>query len=208
MVRVTHTTAHIATALHGCPALCMHISLQGFACLATCSKSLHDDVTAILCAELLRYLDVAVHTAHSTKQQHQSIGRLSEDAPVLWKAVLYHYQAVAWLAALLLRTAAASAADITERLLNLPEMPCLVCVKPLVSAGVRITHAQLLAAADSMVAGAELWVQAQQQLGVETDIPPAAVAICCRGGCCGGDWVRAVRGSGQVHVTCCELHLV
>jgi hypothetical protein len=42
---------------------------------------------------------------------------------------------------------------------------------------VRVSYAQLLAAANSMVAGVEVWVQAQQQLGIQTDIPAAAVAI-------------------------------
>jgi hypothetical protein len=49
---------------------------------------------------------------------------------------------------------------------------------------VRITYAQLLAAAHSMVAGVEVWVQAQQCLGVHTNIPALAAAICC-----GEDWV-------------------
>jgi hypothetical protein len=54
----------------------------------------------------------------------------------------------------------------------------------LVEAGVRISHSQLLHAASSMLAGVEVWVQAQQQLGVQTDIPAVAVAICC-----GDEWV-------------------
>jgi hypothetical protein len=32
----------------------------------------------------------------------------------------------------------------------------------------------------------EVWVQAQQQLGIQTDIPAAAVAICC-----GSNWVSS-----------------
>jgi hypothetical protein len=51
--------------------------------------------------------------------------------------------------------------------------------KALVAAGVRVTYAQLLAAANSMVAGVEVWVQAQDQLGVPADIPQSAVSICC-----------------------------
>jgi hypothetical protein len=43
--------------------------------------------------------------------------------------------------------------------------------------GVRISYAQLLDAANSMVAGVEVWVQAQRQLEIETDISAAAVAI-------------------------------
>jgi hypothetical protein len=49
----------------------------------------------------------------------------------------------------------------------------------LFAAGMRITYAQLLAAADSMVEGVEVWVQAQQALGIDTDIPAIAVAVCC-----------------------------
>jgi hypothetical protein len=49
----------------------------------------------------------------------------------------------------------------------------------LVAAGVRIRYAQLLTAANSMVPGVEVWVQAQQLLGVRTDIPDVAVAVCC-----------------------------
>jgi hypothetical protein len=51
--------------------------------------------------------------------------------------------------------------------------------KQLVAAGMRITLAQLLDAANSMVAGVEVWVRAQQALGITTDIPAPAVAICC-----------------------------
>ncbi|KAF6247231.1 hypothetical protein COO60DRAFT_1649584 [Scenedesmus sp. NREL 46B-D3] len=53
----------------------------------------------------------------------------------------------------------------------------------LLSAGMRIIYAGLLKAAGDMVAGVEVWVQAQQQLGIQSDIPALAVAVCC-----GGDW--------------------
>jgi hypothetical protein len=48
----------------------------------------------------------------------------------------------------------------------------------LVAAGVRTSYAQLIAAANNMVAGVEVWVQAQQQLEVDSDIPAVAQAIC------------------------------
>jgi hypothetical protein len=44
---------------------------------------------------------------------------------------------------------------------------------------VRISYAQLLDAVNSMVPGVEVWVQAQRELGIRTDIARAAVAICC-----------------------------
>jgi hypothetical protein len=49
----------------------------------------------------------------------------------------------------------------------------------LVAADERVRFEPLLAAASSMVAGAEVWVQAQHEQGISTDIPAAAVAICC-----------------------------
>jgi hypothetical protein len=98
-----------------------------------------------------------------------------------------HYEAVAWLAALLLRTTPATQAAVTKQLLELPAVP-LDCATQLVAAGLRITFAQLLAAVDSMVAGVEVWVQAQHHLGIPSNIPPVAVAMCC-----GVYWVSLVQ---------------
>jgi hypothetical protein len=84
---------------------------------------------------------------------------------------------VAWLAVLLLRRAPATGAAVTKKLLSLPDA-ALKDAEQLVAAGMRITYAQLLDAANSMVAGVEVWVQAQQALGIKTDIPAVAVAIC------------------------------
>jgi hypothetical protein len=75
----------------------------------------------------------------------------------------------------LLPTAART--GIAERIICLPAVsPCLA--QQLVSAGVRINCKQLVAAANSMVAGVEVWVQAQQQLGITTDIPAAYLRVC------------------------------
>jgi hypothetical protein len=49
-----------------------------------------------------------------------------------------------------------------------------------VAAGLCVSYTQLLAAANSMVAGVEVWVQAQQELCVRTDVPRAALHICCK----------------------------
>jgi hypothetical protein len=154
----------LAALLHEVPVLCEKLSVDGLARLATCSKASSADVQTILTKESFGILQRALDTArHSGEQQH--------------------HQAVAWLAAVLLRNVPAIAADVTERLVNLPSVP-INTAKQLVAAGMRITYAQLLAAAQSMVAGVEVWVQAQQQLGIQTDIPTLAVAICC-----GDDWV-------------------
>jgi hypothetical protein len=82
-------------------------------------------------------------------------------------------QAAAWVV-----QAAPGAAYTVEVLLRAPSVP-LNIAKQIVSAGTRVMYAPLLAAASSMVAGVEVWVQAQQELGIHTDVPPAAQAICC-----------------------------
>jgi hypothetical protein len=167
MARSRQTETRIATALHSCPALCTEIGLKGLARLFTCSKGLRSAVEAALCGDHVSFLNVALGKARSTEQQQ-------------------HHQAVVWLARLLLRANPITAADVTQRLFAEPAMP-MWCVQQLVSAGARITHAQLLAAANSMVKGVEAWVQAQHRLEIKTDIPAAAVAICC-----GDDWVSTV----------------
>uniref|UniRef100_A0A383VP62 Uncharacterized protein n=1 Tax=Tetradesmus obliquus TaxID=3088 RepID=A0A383VP62_TETOB len=73
---------------------------------------------------------------------------------------------------------AAAAAGVAERALQIPAPP-LQWAKQLLAAGVTVTYAQLIHAAHSMVAGVEVWVQAQQELGLQTDVPEAAVVICC-----------------------------
>jgi hypothetical protein len=73
---------------------------------------------------------------------------------------------------------AAANENLAAELSHAPYVP-LEYAKELVSAGVRISYAQLLAAANSMVAGVEVWVQAQQQLNIQTDIPALAAKICC-----------------------------
>jgi hypothetical protein len=83
----------------------------------------------------------------------------------------------AWWLLGLAPAAVAAAASLGQRLFSIPDVPRDIA-KQLVSAGVRITYAQLLAAANAMVAGVEVWVQAQQQLSIHTDIPAAATAIC------------------------------
>jgi hypothetical protein len=89
----------------------------------------------------------------------------------------YHLQvhAVAWL----LRAAPVEAASdaAVECVLSMPAVPEQAAVQ-LVTAGMRVSYAQMLRAADRMVKGVEVWVLAQQQLGVQTDIPEDAVDIC------------------------------
>jgi hypothetical protein len=92
-------------------------------------------------------------------------------------------QAVVWL---LHHLPAAETDYLTDQLIRVRCVP-LHRAKALVAAGVRITCAQLLAAASCMVPGVEVWVQAQQQLRVTTDIPHEVSEICLPGvsGCHG-----------------------
>jgi hypothetical protein len=74
---------------------------------------------------------------------------------------------------------AAAAAGVADHALQVPAVP-LQCAKQLLAAGMTLTYAQLLHAADSMVARVEVWVQAQHELELQTDIPQAACDICCQ----------------------------
>jgi hypothetical protein len=158
----------LAHALRSCPALCTKLGPQGLACLATSSKCCRDVANEAVSKEQRDLLAYALDTARST-----GLG--------------VHFKAVAWLAVQLLRQEPETAVGITEQLLTLPNVP-LSMAKQVVSAGMRVTYAQLLAAASSLVEGVEVWVQAQQLLPITHDIPDIAVAICCR-----RDWVSGAK---------------
>jgi hypothetical protein len=142
----------IDSLLHSCPVLCTELGLQGLARLATTSSGLRNVCQSIL------FLGPASWIA-SALSEHGQAQRM---------------QAAEWV----LQAAPAAAADVAEVLIHAPAVT-LNTAKRFVAAGTRVTHAQLLAAANSMVAGVEVWVQAQKELGIQTDIPAAAEAICC-----------------------------
>jgi hypothetical protein len=181
MERAIHIERIAADVLHECPVLCE--KLDGLARLATCSKALTKTIETVIVREGLGLLDAAWDTAQQIEQQQQ------------------HKQAATWLAVILLRKAPGLAVDVTERLLHLPSVP-LDTAKQLVDAGVRITYAQLLAAARSMVAGVEVWVQAKQELGIQTDIPALAVTVCCD-----EDWVSGGGTDLRTVTGCSSKHL-
>jgi hypothetical protein len=106
-------------------------------------------------------------SSHGAQKEHNSDTAVQEQ----------HRQAVVWL--LRAAPAVAAAAPTADLLSNIPSVQIGWSLQ-LVAAGVRIRYAQLLAAARSMVAGVEVWVQAQQQLGIQTDIPELAVAVCSK----------------------------
>jgi hypothetical protein len=163
------------------------LGLHGLACLAAtcqqleqaCLAYLHENATA-------RLLDVLPPV-----KAEEGLAAVAERAaavpppPAAEAEACQRLQLVMWLlqASPSTLSSAVAGADVLQRLLHIPHVP-LQQAKQLVAAGVRIPYAQLLSAARSMVAGVEVWVQAQQQLGINTDVPAAAVAICC-----GDDWV-------------------
>jgi hypothetical protein len=182
MALSTSAEEAFGTALHSCPELYTQLGVQGLACLATSSRSARSIVIRTVYIDGLKLLESALATArHTEKEQHM------------------HMHAAGWLAAVLLRAQPAATTAVTERMLSLPSMP-LGRAKHLVAAGMRVTYAQLLAAAHSMVAGEEVWAQAQQQQGIPTDIPEMAEAICC-----GHDWVsaRKIILRQAIHIACC-----
>jgi hypothetical protein len=141
----------IDSLLHSCPVLCTELGLQGMARLATSSKSMRVTCHSIVSSGRATWLVSATG--------------IQEEAQRL--------QAAAWVL-----QATPVAAYTAEVLVRAPSLP-LHIAKQIVAAGARVTFTPLLAAASSMAAGLEVWVQAQKELGIRTDIPSAAEAICC-----------------------------
>jgi hypothetical protein len=117
--------------------------------------------------------------------------------------------------------------DVLQRLMHIPHVP-LEQAHQLVAAGVHVSYAQLLAAANSMVAGVEVWVEALQLVehtkkfgknslcvppitvtaGSVRDscslpgVPAEAIAICC--GCAHiWDWVSLLCAAVCVNIGQC-----
>jgi hypothetical protein len=140
------------------------LGLHGLACLAACSKQYKaaSAATAGSAAGLfLKDALIAAHTAGGAKYAASS-------------SLEQHMQAVTWL--LRIVPSATTAATAAKRLLSIPNVP-LPMAKQLVEAGVRMKFAQLTAAAEKMVPGVDVWVLAQRQQGVPTDIPGLAVSL-------------------------------
>jgi hypothetical protein len=173
------------------PFLSSSLGLQGLACLAACSKQCKGECLDLAKASGIELLlnelpprnatgDLAVTAAAAAEAALQVPAQAGADR---------HLKSVLWLlqVARAVTSSALDDAAVLHRLLMLPAVP-LATAQQVVAAGVRISYAQLLAAANSMAAGVEVWVQAQHSLGIATDLPAAAVAICC-----GQDWVSGSR---------------
>jgi hypothetical protein len=189
-----------------------HLSLQELACLAACSKQL-----VVLCCTVAKQdaLDFLVAELEAAGRAATAAARAETDSAERWRYSddedLYvgsthvecscescqinamsdaaHYQraqaAVAWL--LQIAPAVATAAGAAECLLGIPAVSYR-CALQLVAAGVRVSYCQLLAAANSMVAGVQVWVEAQHQLvpledGIHADMPEKVHYICWKSRC-------------------------
>jgi hypothetical protein len=179
------------------------LGVQDLARIATSSKDLKQACVAIARRDVLQLLGVAVAQAEKADAECSAAAATAagadsgdyDNVDETYPACAYgadtdlnacaqtghepQVHAVAWL----LRAAPVEAASdaAVDCMLCMPAVPEHAAVQ-LVTAGMRLSYAQLLSAADRMVEGVEVWVLAQQQLGVQTDIPEDAIDI-CRGDC-------------------------
>jgi hypothetical protein len=146
------------------------LGLQGLACLAASSKGFRTACRVIV----ERQAASLVIDKFRTAEAGISTNRYAETS-----IKQRHVQGAVW--ALHLAPTAATAAGVAEQLICLPA----VCANKLLDAGVCISYEQLLAAANKMVDGADIWVYFQHhhnQLQNTNDIPADAAAICCFSG--------------------------
>jgi hypothetical protein len=192
------------------PFMAIHIGLQGVYSLAASSKQLRAACSAIIRQDATSLLLEAVKEASATaaaaaaaKAASAAAGHSVVKEQAHHQAVLkQQVQAVQWL--LQLHPSAATAAGAAERLLHTPLMSEAL-VRVLIHSGVRITFAQLIDAADSMVEGLEVWVPllAIVQEG-QRDMPMAVFTICSP-----GCWVSCMLCVGWcviIHVGCFAGH--
>uniref|UniRef100_A0A383WK41 Uncharacterized protein n=1 Tax=Tetradesmus obliquus TaxID=3088 RepID=A0A383WK41_TETOB len=178
------------------PVCCQLLGLRGLACLAASSRQLQTAILEMIPKDGRMLLEAALKAAVTAASAAASAaaaappaaidnpsaaaGQTPPAAPVgasrSGKEFNQCLQAVIWL--LSLTPEAATTAGMTELALQIQAVP-LHWAKQLLAAGMTVSYAQLVRAAHSMVAGVEVWVQAQQALGLQEDIPEAAVTICC-----------------------------
>lgn len=151
-------------------------AINTFELLSSCSSDLGAAGLARVAASSKQLRDTCIIIARRDVQSLLQPALQQATASAVDVEQEKHMQAVLWL--LQAAPTAVAAASVSEQLVRLPDVPHRWALQ-LVTAGVRIMYPPLLAAACSMVPGMEVWVQAQQQLGVQTDMPATAVAVCC-----------------------------
>jgi hypothetical protein len=168
------------------PLMATHVGLQGVFSLAASSKQLRAACSDILPQDATALLLDAVEQASATAvaanaaEAARAADPAAEDAAQDKAALKQQAQAVQWL--LQLHPSAATAAGVQHRLLHTPAVPEAVA-RVLVASGMRIRFAQLVAAANSMVEGVEVWAQLMSNVHAlapeQCDMPMATIAICC-----------------------------
>jgi hypothetical protein len=180
------------------------LGLQGLACLASSNRQLRQECNTFI-NENATCLLIGTLPAVKAEESLAAVAKAAVHLPTAGAAGTAEcLKPVMWLVwtSESAATSAFASADVLQRLLHLPHVPMQQAM-PLVAAGVRISYQQLLAAARRMVTGVEVWVQAQQQLGIVSDLPAAAVAICC-----GQDWVRSPAAVMTLRFCMRHLHTV
>jgi hypothetical protein len=170
------------------PLMATHVGLLGVGSLAASSKQLRAACSDILPQDATTLLLDAVLQASATAVAAKAAkaARAAARYPVANDAVQHKVtlkqqaQAVQWL--LQLHPSAATTAGALDRLLHIPAVPAAIA-RVLIASGVRITFAQLVAAANSMVEGVEVWAQLMSNVHAlepeQCDMPTATFAICC-----------------------------
>jgi hypothetical protein len=141
------------------------LGVKGLACLAATTRDYRSTCHAHARLNCVWLIDQELNQAQGRRAQQE--------------------RALVWLASVA-RNDPNAERDVAEQLLSLKLVSPNLAAE-LIRAGVRVTYAQLLAAAKRGVTGVEVWVQALQQVGGTTDMPAIAVAICCD-----GDWVSCI----------------
>jgi hypothetical protein len=166
-----------------------HLGLRGLTRIAASSQQLGHSCSTIInrdamqlavsavegakeCAEAVK----AKQAAHASGEDSRAWLLVVEETRALFTQHAQHLQDLVQL--LQLKPTVVAKGSLVDCLLHTCVVPKHLAVQ-LVAAGVRITYAQLLCATNSMVKDIEVWVQAQEQLRITTDIPPAAFAVCC-----------------------------
>lgn len=159
------------------PLCSRQLGVQGLACIASCStqaklvsiKLGRADATDVV----LGTLEAAKADAAAATEARSSCKQA--EVVACWQPVQNLLQTV---------PAAMNAAGAANSILWCPSIPLQHALQ-WVNSGVRIHYAELLDAASCAVPGVQVWVKAQHQLGIHTDIPEAARAVCL-----GKVWVR------------------
>jgi hypothetical protein len=157
--------------------LCINqLGLQGLACLASCSKQLQRDCCVLLDTDATAALIGALQAAGTAGAAAAShVGSTAEEHE---NAVNSAINGLSWLLKIVQKEQHSELLAIaSEHVVRYPAVAEWQA-QQFCGIGVRIHHTQLLAAANSMVLGMEVWVKVQRQLDIKTDISAAAAAIC------------------------------